>query len=446
MEVQYERVAGLDIGKATLTVCVRTPGPRGGRRAETRTFSTMTRSLHVMRDWLLAEGVTVAAMESTSTYWKGAFYCLEEVMEIWLVNAAHIKAFDRRKSDVRDAEWIAQLLEVGLLRPSFVPPPDIRRLRMLTRYRVQLMADRTREITRLELMLEDASVKLSSVAASLTSVSARAMLGALIGGESDPRVLADLAKGKMRRKIPALTEALTGHFDVGHAQLARSMLARIEAVQTALAELNEVIAAAFEPWSHQLQLLQSIPGVGEKVAQVIIAETGADMSRFPTPEHLASWAGVAPGMHESAGKFHAIPQQVADRDAGGGGRLGCPDEGRELSLGSARSAHRPTRRGTGAGGGRALDPGLGLLDAHSRRALPRPRAGLAGQAQRRGPRPPVGRPARTARPHRSPRSRRLTELQKNRRTGFARPALTRACNTLIHGSVILCDLDRSPWR
>jgi transposase len=307
MEVQYERVAGLDIGKATLTVCVRTPGPRGGRRAETRTFSTMTRSLQVMRDWLVECGVTVAAMESTSTYWKGAFYCLEEVMEIWLVNAAHIKAFDRRKSDVRDAEWIAQLLEVGLLRPSFVPPPDIRRLRMLTRYRVQLMADRTREITRLELMLEDASVKLSSVAASLTSVSARAMLGALIGGESDPRVLADLAKGKMRRKIPALTEALTGHFDVGHAQLARSMLARIEAVQTALAELNEVIAAAFEPWSHQLQLLQSIPGVGEKVAQVIIAETGADMSRFPTPEHLASWAGVAPGMHESAGKFHAIP-------------------------------------------------------------------------------------------------------------------------------------------
>src|SRR4051794_23715973 len=186
MELLYERVAGLDIGKATLTVCVRTPGPRGGRRAETRTFSTMTRSLQVMRDWLLERGVTIAAMESTSTYWKGAFYCLEEVMEVWLVNTAHIKAISRRKTDVKDAEWIAQLLECGLLRPSFVPPPDIRRLRMLTRYRVQLMGDRTREITRLEPMLEDASVKLSSVAASLTSVSARAMLGALIGGEDDP--------------------------------------------------------------------------------------------------------------------------------------------------------------------------------------------------------------------------------------------------------------------
>ena len=302
MGVLYERVAGLDIGKKTLTVCVRTPGPRGGRRAQTRTFSTMTRSLQVMRDWLLSEGVTIAAMESTSTYWKGAFYCLEEVLEVWLVNAAHIKAISRRKTDVRDAEWIAQLLECGLLRPAFGPPPDIRRLRMLTRYRVQLMGDRTREITRLELMLEDASVKLSAVAASLTSVSARAMLGALIAGESDPQVLAELAKGKMRRKIPALTEALCGHFDAGHAQLARSMLARIEAVETALGELNAVLAQAFAPWAHQLELLQSIPGVGEKVAQVIIAETGADMSRFPTPEHLASWAGVAPGTRESAGK------------------------------------------------------------------------------------------------------------------------------------------------
>src|SRR3954449_3108283 len=305
MEVIYNRVAGLDIGKASLTVCVRTPSPRG-RHSETRTFSTMTRSLQVMRDWLLAQGVTIAAMESSSTYWKAPFYCLEEVMDTWLLNAAHIQAVPGRKTDVRDAEWIAQLLEHGLLRPSFVPPPDIRRLRMLTRYRVQLMADRTREITRLELMLEDASIKLSAVAASLTSVSARAMLTALIGGEDDPRVLADLAKGKMRRKIPALTEALTGHFDEQHAALARSMLERIASIEAALAELNAVIAHAFQPWAHQLELLQTIPGVGEKVAQVIIAETGADMTRFPTPEHLASWAGVAPGMHDWAGRFHSI--------------------------------------------------------------------------------------------------------------------------------------------
>src|SRR5215218_1690658 len=213
MEVLHERVAGLDIGKATLTVCVRTPGVRGGRSSETRTFPTTTRALEVMRDWLLERGVTIAAMESTSTYWKPAFYCLEEVLEVWLCNAAHIKAVQRPKTDVKDAEWIAQLLEHGLIRPSFVPPPEIRRLRMLTRYRVQLMGDRTREVTRLELMLEDASIKLSSVAASLTSVSARAMLTAMIAGERDPRVLAEMAKGKMRRKIPALTEALTGHFD-----------------------------------------------------------------------------------------------------------------------------------------------------------------------------------------------------------------------------------------
>ncbi len=177
---------------------------------------------------------------------------------------------------------------------------------MLTRYRVQLMADRTREITRLELMLEDASVKLSAVVGSLTSVSARAMLAALISGEDDPRVLAELAKGKMRRKIPTLAEALTGHFDAGHAQLARSMLARISSVEAALAELNATLAEAFQPWAHQLELLQTIPGVGEKVAQVIIAETGGDMSRFPTPEHLASWAGVSPGTRESAGKRYPV--------------------------------------------------------------------------------------------------------------------------------------------
>jgi transposase len=312
VEVMFERVAGLDIGKATLTVCVRTPGPRG-RRAQTRTFSTMTRSLEVMRDWLLAEGVTIAAMESTSTYWKAPFYCLEEVLEVWLCNAAHIKAVPGRKTDVKDAEWIAQLLECGLVRPSFVPPADIRRLRMLTRYRVQLMGDRTREITRLELMLEDASIKLSSVAASLSSVSARAMLNALIAGERDPAVLADLAKTRMRRKIPALTEALTGHFDDGHAQLARSMLHRLDLVEEALAELDAVLARACRPWAHQLELLQTIPGVGEKVAQVILAETGGDMSRFPSAAHLAAWAGLAPGMHESAGKRQRPEQQHGNK-------------------------------------------------------------------------------------------------------------------------------------
>jgi transposase len=349
VEVLFERVAGLDVGKASVTVCVRTPGPRGRRASEVRTFPTMTRSLAVMRDWLVERGVTIAAIESTSTYWKPPFYCLEEVLEVWLLNAAHMKAVPQRKTDVRDAEWIAQLLEHGLLRPSFVPPPDIRRLRMLTRYRVQLMGDRTREATRLELMLEDASIKLSAVASSLTTVSARAMLTALIEGERDPRVLADLAKGKMRAKIPALTEALIGSFDDHHAQLAGSILHRLELVEAALAELDAVIAAACRPWAHQLELLQTIPGVGEKVAQVILAETGGDMTRFPSAAHLAAWAGVAPGVHESAGKRHPVAARHGNRwltamlveAAGSVGRM------KGANYLSAQHARLTARRGMG---------------------------------------------------------------------------------------------------
>ncbi|GAB3557919.1 IS110 family transposase [Arthrobacter alkaliphilus] len=300
MDVMFERVAGLDIGKKSVTVCVRTPGPGGGRHGETRTFRTMTRSLELMRDWLVGQGVTLAAMESTSTYWKPVFW--EEQMECWLLNAAHMKAVPGRKTDVKDSEWIAQLLEHGLLRPSFVPSPPVRRLRLLTRYRVQLMGDRSRDAGRLEKMLEDASIKFSSVASSVTTVSARAMLAALIAGEADPEVLAQLAKGKMRSKIPDLIEALTGHFDADHARLAAAMLGRLDRVDAALAALDETIDTASRPWAHQIQLLQTIPGVGLKVAQAIVAETGGEMSRFPSASHLAAWAGVAPAIHESAGR------------------------------------------------------------------------------------------------------------------------------------------------
>jgi transposase len=305
MEVLFDRVAGLDVGKASVTVCVRVPGASGRRHGETRTFKTMTRSLSVMRDWLVEQGVSIAAVESTSTYWKPVFYALEDRMEVWLLNAAHMKAVPGRKTDVRDAEWIAQLLEHGLLRPSFVPPPAIRRLRMLTRYRVQLMGDRTSEARRLEQMLEDASIKISAVASSVTTVSARAMLAALIEGEADPRRLAQLAKGKMRSKIRELAEALTGHFDAHHALLAQSMLHRLAQIEASLHELDVVIAAACQPYAHQLELLMTIPGVGEKVAQVIIAETGGDMTRFASAAHLAAWAGVAPAIYESAG--HRTP-------------------------------------------------------------------------------------------------------------------------------------------
>src|SRR4029453_6335736 len=261
MEAMFDRVAGLDVGKDWVTVCVPTPGRRGGGRSQTRTFKTVFGSLRVMRDWLMECGVTIAAMESTSTYWKPPFYCLEEAMVVWLLNAAHMKAVPGRKSDVRDAEWIAQLLEHGLLAPSFVPPPEIRRLRMLTRYRTQLMGDRAREIGRVESMLGDAPIKLSPVASSLKTVSARAMLTAMIEGETNPLTLANLAKGRMRRKIPDLAQALTGTFDTQHAQLASSMLRRLELVEQALAELNAVIVEACRPWQRQIELLQTIPGV-----------------------------------------------------------------------------------------------------------------------------------------------------------------------------------------
>ena len=238
MDVLVERVAGLDVGKAIVVVCVRTPGPDGRRVAETRTYRTMSRSLEAMADWLVECGVTLAGMESTATYWKPVFYALEDRMGTWLLNAAHMKAVPGRKSDVKDAEWIAQLLEHGLVAPSFVPRPEIRRLRNLTRYRVQLMGDRTRDAVRLEQLLEDASIKLSVVASSVTTVSAREMLAELVAGNRDAAAMADLAHGKMRRKLPDLAEALTGHFDDHHALLVGAMLHRLEHVEAALAELD----------------------------------------------------------------------------------------------------------------------------------------------------------------------------------------------------------------
>ena len=312
MEIMDDRVAGHDVGKATVTVCVRTPGRRG-QHSQTRTFTTTTGSLKLMRDWLLECGVQIAAMESTSTYWKPPFYCLEEVMDTWLLNAAHMKAVPGRKTDVRDAEPIAQLLEHGLLTPSFVPPPQIRRLRMLTRHRVQLQGDRTREMVRLELILEDASIKLSSVASKLTTVSARAMLAAMIDGQSDPKILAEMAKGRTRSKIPDLEQALDGHFDAGHALLARSILRRIDDIQAALAELDHVIETACQPWAHQIDLLQTIPGFGPTVAQVFIAETGADITRFHSAAHLAAWAGLAPAVYESAGRSRSADSRHGDK-------------------------------------------------------------------------------------------------------------------------------------
>ncbi|MGW2524549.1 IS110 family transposase, partial [Streptomyces sp. NPDC001617] len=302
MDVIHERCGGIDISKADVKVTIRVPGSGKRRRSETRTFSSVTSGLLAMRDWLLAEQVTVVGMEATGVYWKPVFYLLEHEMECWLLNARHMKAVPGRKTDVKDAEWIARLVEHGLVRPSFVPPEPIRQLRDLTRYRTEVIRERTREAQRLEKLLEDAGIKLSVAVANILGVSGRAMLEALIAGERDPRVLADLAKGSMRRKTDALIEALTGHFTAHHAFLARAMLDRIDACTTMEKRLDERIDAQIAPFRRRIELLVTIPGVSTRAAEVILAEIGDDIARFPTAADLASWAGVCPGNNESGGR------------------------------------------------------------------------------------------------------------------------------------------------
>jgi transposase len=304
MELLHERCAALDIGKKDLKACVRAPNPgrKRSRRQDIRTFATTTDALLQLRDWLVAERVSLVVMEATGDYWRGAFYLLEDDLNVILVNAAHAKGVPGRKTDVCDAAWLCQMGECGLLRASFVPPEPIRQLRDLTRYRSTLLGERTREAQRLEKELEDAGIKLSSVATDILGVSGRAMLAALIAGERDAQVLAEMAKARMRPKIPQLVQALTGNFGEHHAFLCRLHLQRIDQLSAAIEELSTRIEEQVRPFARQLEHLATIPGVGHAVAEVIVAETGADMSRFPTAAHLASWAGVCPAQHESAGK------------------------------------------------------------------------------------------------------------------------------------------------
>ncbi len=300
-----ERVAALDIGKATLVCCTRIPGQAGrGRAQEVTEHSTMTRSLQLMADRLLELGVTRVVMEATSDYWKPPFYLLEaHGFEVWLVNAKDVKHLPGRpKTDRLDAVWLCKVAERQMIRPSFVPPAPIRRLRDLTRYRVALIADRTREKNRVEKLLEDAQIKLSVVASDIFGVSGRAMMDQLIAGERDPRVLAQSARGSMRGKIASLEQAFVGSFGDHHAFLLRQMLGRIDALSTDIATLEDRIEEQIAPFAHAVNQLDEIPGVGVTAAQAIIAEIGLDMSRFPTPAHLASWAKFAPGVKESAGR------------------------------------------------------------------------------------------------------------------------------------------------
>jgi transposase len=301
-----QRVAALDVGKAELTCCVRVPGQGGSDRRlqEVRTYQTMTRWLLVMADRLAELGVTRVVMEATSDYWKGVFYLLEaHGFEVWLVNARDVKHLPGRpKTDTLDAVWLGKLAERQMLRPSFVPPPAIRQLRHLTRYRADLVAARTAEKQRVEKLLEDAQIKLSVVASDIFGVSGRAMLAALVAGERDPKVLAQLARTRLRAKLGPLAEAFTGFFTDQHAFLLAKMLSRVDALDADLAELDAKIQELIAGFAGAVDRLDEIPGVGQTAAHLLLAELGTDMTRFPTAGHLVSWAKFAPGVKESAGK------------------------------------------------------------------------------------------------------------------------------------------------
>ena len=300
------RVAALDIGKADLVCCVRVPdeGRRGRRLQEVETYSTMTRSLLGLADHLRCLGVTRVVMEAASDYWKPVFYLLEAAgFETWLVNAKDVKHLPGRpKTDKLDAVWLCKVAGRQMLRPGFVPPPQFRRLRDVTRYRADLIGVRTAEKQRAEKLLEDAQIKLSVVASDIFGVSGRQMLAALIAGERDPAVLAQMARAAMRGKITALQEAFTGYFTDHHAFLLEKMLARVDAIDAGIAALDARIEQMIAPFTAAAQRLDEIPGINAIAACVILAEIGIDMGRFPTAGHLVSWAKFAPGVKESAGK------------------------------------------------------------------------------------------------------------------------------------------------
>ncbi len=305
-EVIIERIAAVDVGKAELACCVRVPDERRPRRRlqEVEVYPTMTRSLLRLADRLRCLGVTRVVMEATSDYWKPVFYVLEAAgFETWLVNAKDVKHLPGRpKTDKLDCIWLCKVAERQMIRPSFVPPPPIRRLRDMTRYRIDLVTTRTAEKQRAEKLLEDACIKLSVVASDIFGVSARAMMASLIAGERDPKVLAQLARTAMRRKISALEEAFTGHFTDHHAFLLAKMLARVDALDADIAELDAVIEQMIAPFASAAERLDEVTGIGLVAVAVIIAEIGTDMTRFPTSGHLVSWAKYAPGVKESAGK------------------------------------------------------------------------------------------------------------------------------------------------
>jgi transposase len=302
VETIVERAAGLDVHKAQVTACVRVPGRGRERAQEVAEFQTTVRGLLALRDWLKAHRVRQVAMEATGVYWKPVWAILEDEFDCLLVNARHVKQVPGRKTDVSDAAWLCQLLEAGLLQRSFVPPKPIRALRNLTRYRKAQIGERQREANRLHKLLEDTGIKLDCVASDILGASGRAMLDALVAGTTDPEVLAELAQGKLRAKIPALREALVGRFDRQHALIVSAILAHLDFLDEQIQLLSDEIEEQLAPFAKAVELLCTIPGVQRRTAEVIVAEIGVDMSRFPSERHLASWAGQCPGNDRSAGK------------------------------------------------------------------------------------------------------------------------------------------------
>jgi transposase len=305
MDVVYPRCCGLDVHKRTVVACVIVSRTRGTPHKEIRTFGTMTAELLELADWLRAQEVTHVAMESTGVYWQPIYNLLEDEFTLLLANARHIKAVPGRKTDVRDCEWVADLLRHGLLKASFVPQREQRELRELTRYRTALIRERSAEVNRLQKTLEGANIKLAAVATDVLGVSGRQMLHELVAGVSDPAVLADLARGRLREKRPQLERALAGRFGAHQRFLVAQQLAHLDDLDDILAQLSGEIESRLRPCAAEAARLDTIPGVSQRTAEILLAELGADLNRFRSAAHLASWAGLCPGNHESAGKRHS---------------------------------------------------------------------------------------------------------------------------------------------
>ncbi len=346
MRIVYDHVAGLDVHKKTVVAAIIVPQEGKGWTQDRRTFGTMTADLLALSDWLMSHGVTHVAMESTGEYWKPIFNILEEGFEIILVNAQHLSKVPGRKTDQGDAEWIAELMQAGLLKPSFIPPVGQRELRELTRARSTFVRERATLVNRVQKVLESANIKLGSVASDVMGVSGRAMLEAIIRDQASPEEMAALAKGKLRDKHDALVQALEGRTKPHHRFLLTELLRQIDNLEEAIARFDAEIEAYCRPFEEAVTLLDTIPGVSRDVAEIIVSEIGVDMTRFPSAEHLAAWAGVAPGNNESGGKRRSGKTRKGDKPLGAALNQAAHGAARKKNTYLSAQYHRlATRRG-----------------------------------------------------------------------------------------------------